>query len=109
MRTWGRLGKKWVEVTTDANGYNDNVYLTTLAQCLLLNLGEDPFFSSYGINAQQAVATQIAPDLYTYQTQAAFQQYFVLLTVTKQTYPTPTYNIGAITHSGAIIQEQVPI
>jgi hypothetical protein len=96
-------------VTTDASGQNDGVWLTTLAQCLLLNLAEDPFFSQYGINAQQAVATQVPPDFYTYQTQAAFQQYFAFLSITKRTLPTPTYNISAITHSGAIIQDQVPV
>jgi hypothetical protein len=115
MRIWGRLPSPisgqppiWVEVTTDANGMNDGVRLTNLAQCLLLNLGEDPFFSTFGINAQQSVATQIFPDFYTYQTQAAFQQYFALLTIRKRTLPTPTYDINAITHSGAIIQESIP-
>jgi hypothetical protein len=108
VRTWGRINGIWTEVTTDANGFNDEVWLVTLAQCLLLNLGEDPFFSTYGINAQQSVATQIFPDFYTYQTRAAFQQYFALLTVTKLTRPTPTYNITAITHSGAILTDSIP-
>ena len=36
MRTYGRNYNPdgtytWVEVSTDANGYNDDVYLTTLA------------------------------------------------------------------------------
>ena len=43
MRTYGRVTnedgtKTWVEVDTDANGYNDAVYVTTLAQCLQLSV-----------------------------------------------------------------------
>ena len=40
MRTYGRVGQvngiggTWVVIETDANGFNDNVYLTTLAQVL---------------------------------------------------------------------------
>jgi hypothetical protein len=46
-----------VEVTTDANGYNDAVYLTTLSQVLKLNLGESPFYANYGIPQYQSVLT----------------------------------------------------
>jgi hypothetical protein len=96
-------------VTTDANGFNDAVYITTLIQCLKLNLGESPFFANYGIPAQKSVMTQIFPDFYTYQTQAQFKQYFVSLTVQKVNSPTPTYDINAVTHSGAIIGISIPI
>jgi hypothetical protein len=109
IRTWGRLNGIWTEVTTDANGYNDEVYTVTLIQCLLLNLGEDPFFSSYGIPAQPSVLTQIFPDYYTYQTQQKFSQFFVNLTVQKVRSPTPTYNITVVTHAGAVITASIPV
>ncbi len=112
MRTWGRTYNElgvptWVEVSTDANGYNDAVYLTTLIQCLKLNLGESPFFANYGIPAQQSVMTQIFPDFYTYQTQSQFAQYFVSLTVQKVQASTPTYDITAVTHTGAVIETRI--
>lgn len=115
MRTWGRVPNPnggaplWAEVSTDANGLNDNVWITTLIQCLKLGLGEDPFFANYGINAQQSIMTQIFPDYYTYQTQSLFAQYFVSLTVQKTRAATPTYNINAVTHSGVVIEEQIPV
>lgn len=109
MRIWGRVGTVWVEVTTDANGYNDSVYVTNLAQCLLLNLGESPFFANYGIPAQPSVLTQIFPDYYTYQTQSQFTQFFVNLTVRKVMSPTPTYDITAVTHAGALIEASIPV
>ena len=45
MRTYGRITNaegnlQWVEVTTDANGRNDNVWLTTLAQNLKLGVAD---------------------------------------------------------------------
>lgn len=114
MRTWGRISdefgnKTWVEVTTDANGYNDAVYLTDLIQCLKLGLGESPMFADHGIPAQRSVMTQIFPDFYTYRTQQQFAQYFVSLTVKKVPSPTPTYNVTAITHSGAVIEESIAV
>lgn len=114
MRIWGRttdeLGNRtWVKVETDANGNNDAVYVTNLIQCLKLNLGESPFFANYGIPAQRSVMTQIFPDFYTYQTQTQFAQFFVSLTVQKVASPTPTYNITAVTHAGAVIEEKIPV
>ena len=54
MRTYGRVYAEdgsytWVEVSTDANGFDDMVMLTTLAQVLKLNLGESPFYANFGI------------------------------------------------------------
>lgn len=44
MRTYGRdKDGKWVTVTTDENGFNDSVYLTTLVQNLKLSPQESPF------------------------------------------------------------------
>lgn len=114
MRTWGRITNElgqstWVPVVTDANGNNDAVFITTLIQCLKLSLGESPMYANFGIPAQRSVMTQIFPDFYTYQTQSQFAQYFVSLTVRKLQSATPTYNITAVTHSGAVIEEQIAI
>jgi hypothetical protein len=116
IRTWGRLSNPtpggppvWVPVVTQSNGDNSAVWFTTLIQCLLLNLNEDPRFANWGIPAQQSVLTQIFPDFYTYQTQSQFKQYFLNLTVQKVNSPTPTYNINAITFSGATLSAVIPV
>lgn len=119
MRTYGRIRNQdvslqWVEVTTDANGYNDNVFLVTLIQCLKLNLAESPMFSNYGIPAQQSVLTQVFPDFYTNQTVQRFRPYFASLTVQKieakdeKGIPFPAYRIDAVTNQGAVINETIP-
>ena len=87
MRTYGRVAKNplyptqltWVEVDTDSAGFNDLVYLTTLAQVLKLNLNESPFFSNFGIPAQQSLITQVYPDYYVSFIQQQFAQYFTSL------------------------------
>jgi hypothetical protein len=115
MRTYGRVTnpdgtKSWYEVTTDANGLNDAVYVTTLIQVLKLNLGESPFYSNYGIPAQRSVVTQIFPDFYVQKTQQYFAKYFASLIITKeQGNPTPTYNVQIITHQGAVIGLSIPV
>jgi uncharacterized membrane protein YebE (DUF533 family) len=114
MRVWGRtydtLGTPtWVEVSTDADGFNDNVYLTALAQDLQLQLGESPFYANNGIPAQQSIATQVFPDYYAMQAQAQYAGYFAALTISRipQSNP-PVYNVQAITHSGAILEASIP-
>lgn len=114
MRTYGRttdeFGKKtWVVVTTDANGFNDNVYLTTLAQVLKLNLGESPFFGNYGIPAHPSVVQQVFPDYYVAYTQQQFAQHFASLTIAKQPLPFPSYIINVLTQQGSKINASVPI
>lgn len=113
MRTYGRTtnpdgSKTWVEVTTDANDFNDNVYLTTLSQVLKLNLGESPFYANYGIPQYQTIVTQVFPDIYVSQTQNQFSPYFASLAINRVTgsYP-PVYNATAITHSGALITSEI--
>jgi hypothetical protein len=116
MRTYGRTrdtltgAKTWRIVTTDAFGFNDSVYLTTLAQVLKLNLGESPFFANYGIPAHQSVVTQVYPDFYMMRTQQQFGQYFASLILTPvpdsaddEGRPVPTYNISVLTNTGARI------
>lgn len=102
MRTYGKLNGQWVEVSTDANGYNDQVYLTTLVQCLKLNLGESPFYSNIGIPALNSVQTGIPPTAYISLIQQYFAQYFANLSISVVTgQPNPTYNIYCLTNSGA--------
>src|SRR5690242_18433303 len=99
MRIYGRItnpdgSKAWVKVSTDANGSSDMVYLTNLAQVLLLNLGESPFYANYGIPAHPSVVSQVFPDFYVAYTQQKFAQYFASLLVSKQPLPDPTYTIN---------------
>ena len=103
----------WVEVDTDPNGYNDAVYLTTLIQCLLLNLNESPFYGNYGIPAQQSVITQVFPDYYVWQTQQQFSSYFNSLIIspipgaTVNGILTPVYQVSVVTHQGATIEATI--
>lgn len=114
MRTYGRItnedgSKTWVEVTTDASGYNDAVYITTLAQCLQLSVNESPFYANYGISAQQSVLSQIFPDFDVAKTQQQFSQYFASLVISKDpNNPTPTYNVNLVTQQGSRVTFPVP-
>ena len=123
MRTYGRIVpdilypdvKKWVEVDTDANGFNDMVWLTTLIQVIKLNLGESPFYANYGIPAHQSVVLQIAPDLYMSRIQQQFASHFLSLIISKQPNaldadgtPAPSYLVSVITTYGATLAVQVP-
>lgn len=113
MRTWGRDYNEdgtyqWVEVTTDANGFNENVYLTTLVQALKLNLGESPFYANYGIPQYQTIVTQVMPDYYVMQTQTQFAPYFASLSINRVqgSFP-PAYQVNAVCHSGAVINQTI--
>lgn len=108
LRTYGRLtnpdgSKFWVVVTTDPNGFNDMVYLTTLAQEYKLNLGESPFFSDRGIPARASVMQQIAPDYNMYLTQQRYAAYFASLITIKTSDNPPTYDVNVITKQGATL------
>ena len=116
MRTWGRPRNQdgsigpWTEVTTDpSTGLNDLVFVTTLCQVLLLNLGESPFFGNYGIPAHQTIVTQVWPDYYVAFTQQQFAQYFASLIVARQVSPFPAYNVNITTHQGQKLNPVVPI
>ena len=128
MRTYGRIfslnpdGTKtipqlsgfpyWVEVQSDPNtGSNSFVYLTTLCQAMLLNLGEAPFDASSGLPAEQSVIQQIAPDFYVTRTQQQFAQYFASLIIAKDpAAKVPTYNISVTFFDGtpASVTVKVP-
>jgi len=113
MRTYGTIqgtsGTQWVEVSTDAAGLDDGVYLTTLCQVLLLNLGESPFYANYGIPSFTSVQTQVPPDLYVARTQAQFAPFFASLTIARASGANgaPIYNISVVSHTGASIGVQV--
>jgi hypothetical protein len=113
LRTWGRVTdeygvKTWVEVTTDSNGLNDAVWLTTLIQNLKLNLGESPIYANNGIPAQRSIVTQILPDYYVAMVQQYFAPYFSSLSITRtQIYPSPIYDVNIITNQGAKISTQI--
>lgn len=115
MRVYGRTtdvngNKTWHVVTTDAEGYNDNVYLTALAQDLQLNLGESPFYATHGIPIQQSLVTQVYPDYYTMLAQSQYSQYFSSLNIGRVPLSSPPkYNIQAVTNRGATLNAQVAI
>jgi hypothetical protein len=107
MRIHGRITnpngtKQWVTVSTDpVTGSNSWVFLTSLCQALLLNLGEAPFDAGSGLPAQQSVIQQIAPDFYVTRTQQQFAQYFASLIIAKDpTAKVPTYNISVTFFDG---------
>lgn len=115
-RIWGRTGTPpttWEVRGPDANGDLSNVRITWLIQVLKMNLGEDPIYNNWGIDAQQALVTQVLPDFYVNVVQQQFAQYFASLQITKQQptalNPNPVYNIAAITFAGAVINVPVAV
>lgn len=114
MRTYGRTWNEdgtyqWVQVSTDASGDDSAVWLTTLVQCLKLNLNESPFYAANGIPAQPSVVQQLFPDFYVALTQQFFAPYFASLIITKQDSPTPTYQVNVTTKQGAQTIVVVPV
>ena len=101
-------GYHWIEVSTDENGLNDAVWLTTLAQVLQLGLNESPIYGNYGIPAQQSVLTQIIPDYYATLTQQYFSVYFLALILSRNNTNPPTYQIDVTANPGAILINPVP-
>lgn len=106
MRTYGRIYDAdnnpgpWVLIQTDAQGFNDYVWITTLCQTLKLNLGESPFFAQYGIPAKPSLVQQVFPDFYVYYTQRLFSAHFASLIIAKQPTSFPSYKINLTTNQG---------
>jgi hypothetical protein len=98
-------------VTTDANGFNDLVYVTALAQVLQLNTNESPFYANYGIPARESVLSQVAPDINVTFIQQQYAQYFSVLLVAKRPSggpgSPPTYDIHVLTRSGVVLRQSV--
>ena len=122
MRVYGRTtdvngNKTWWVVTTDSAGFNDGVYLTALAQCLLMYTNESPFWADWGIPAKQSVIAQVAPDYAVSIMQQRFAQFFASLIITRRpgtlqntrATPVPTYDVRVLTHRGSRISFQIPI
>ena len=117
MRVYGRTtdvngNKTWVEVETDANGLNDYVYITALAQELQLNLGESPFWGDRGIPAHPSVVQQVAPDYYTMLVQKRYAPFFTSLVISKipeSPGVDPTYRVNVTTQYGVSAELHVPI
>ena len=115
MRVYGRItnedgSKSWKVIETDANGFNDAVNLTWLAQVLKLNTGESPFYGSWGIPQFQTIVTQVFPDYYVMKTQQQFQGMFAYLAITRAAAKesAPVYNVSVTTHSGSTVGFSVP-
>ena len=101
-RTYGRVNGIWQEVDTDGNGYNDQVMLTTLAQVLMLNLGESPFYANMGIPALNSAQMNIPPTAYVALIQQYFAQFFANITIAQvMGQANPTYDCFVLTHQGA--------
>lgn len=114
MRTYGRVRnpdgtRSWRVVETDANGFDDLVWVTTLCQTLLLFLGESPFFADYGLPAANAIIQQIAPDFYVARTQRQFAPYFASLMISRDAANPPTYRVNVTTHQGVKLNASVQI
>ena len=118
IRLWGRNydvygNPAWVSVATDANGYNDDVYLTALCQVLQLQTGESPFYSTDGIPSHQSIMTQVAPDNAIAAIQQKYAVYFLSLMVYRATATgihgeqVPVYNISAICRNGATLTRTI--
>jgi hypothetical protein len=85
------------------------VMITTMAQVLMLNLGESPFYANYGIPAKESVMTRVFPDYNVAFTQQAFAPQFASLVVVRREDPTPTYDIYVTTKVGVKINASIPI
>ena len=120
MRVYGRTYDEyghatWAVVQTDANGFNDYVYLTALIQEIKLNLGESPFHGNRGIPALPSVVQQVAPDYYTMRFQQYYAGQFMSLIISKTTgsdslgNPAPAYRINVTTHYGVSEELTVPV
>lgn len=110
MRVWGRINGQWVEVSTGADGLNQECYITWLAQVLKLNLAESPFWATWGIPQYQTIMNQIAPNYYMILTQQNFSNLFASLQIGKgpNTF-NPTYTINVLTKAGATITAEIPV
>lgn len=106
MRTYGRDADtgQWYEVTIDANGFDDDIQLTTLAQCLTSLTDESPFYPLHGIPAIDSIVNKTHPDYFVERIRGFFAPLFPSLSIIKQVDSvtnTPTYNVFAVKNDGA--------
>ena len=116
MRTYGRFTnprtgvKKWVKVEADAQGFEDNVWLTALIQHLKGHVGESPFFAQSGIPQQPCAVQMIYPDFYINSIQNKFADKFRYLAITAVLGASvPTYNVQVVTHSGVTLNASTAV
>jgi hypothetical protein len=125
MRTFGRVyalnpdGTKvspqpagypqWVVVTTDANGFDDDVWLSTLCQTFLLNLGESPFYADRGLPAQPTIVMRVQPDFYVNRIQTLFAPKFANIIVAKESTNPPIYRVAVTKNNGAKVSLAIQI
>jgi hypothetical protein len=114
MRVWGRTydangNPTWVAVETSPTGDNTAVVITWLAQVLLLNLNESPFYADWGIPAKQSVIQQVAPDTFVNLTQQRFAPYFASLIITRTNGNPLKYVCQITTLYGAKVEMEIPI
>ena len=111
MRIWGRPqgSAYWQAVETAPNGDNSYVYVTNLAQVILLNPGESPFFANYGLGGQASIISQIQPDLDMVRTARQFSPFFANLLLSKTSSSPPTYRINVLTKTGAVVQGEIAV
>ena len=107
MRTYGQdESGKWVTIATDANGFNDAVYLTTLVQNLKLAPQESPFRESRH-SRQRFSDPADYPHLYVNRLQQQFSGHFSSLQIALTEVDPPVYDISVITNSGSKIVAKV--
>lgn len=102
MRVWTRVmgsdGKRtWQPVD------NDQGNIAWLQNALLLQLGESPFWTDWGLPVSKTLVSQIWPDYYLNMTQQRFRDVFPTLQVTRQRVDgqsDPVYSIRAILSDG---------
>lgn len=105
MITFGRdSAGNWYEVNTDANGFDDDVWLTTMAQVVASQLNESPFFPNYGLPSIESVTSRTHPDYWVSKVKSQFSKYFTAISIVKTvdiTTNTPTYNIDVLKLDGS--------
>lgn len=111
MQTFGRdADGLWFEVTTDENGYNDDVYLTTLAQVLQSDINESWFYPKLGIPGRQSAIGRTHPDYFVGRVKNYFAQYFdninVVQTIEEDTQ-NPVYYVDVIKNDGSIYKATI--
>lgn len=113
MRTYGRDSDgNWYQVDVDANGLDDDIQLTTLAQCLASLTEESPFYPLHGIPAIESVVSKTHPDYFVERIRGFFAPLFTSLAIIKQVDKitnTPIYNVQAVKNDGAAVSLSIKV
>ncbi len=105
MRTYGRdKNGNWYQVNLDVNGFDDDIQLTTLAQCLTSLTDESPFYPLHGIPQIESVISRTHPDYFVNRLREFFAPMFTNISIIKQVDTQtnePIYNINVIKNDGS--------